>query len=247
MSAPARRGLVSPVDAALDEVSIAVREVATRGTDRQGHGRTPSAARTPVEFEAEATAKISKLERALSVLGCNSAAGNGLQSLIDRTLTQTGFGHPGHRYNDCRQFSVRAAKRLEKAKETGLARLEELRSTRPPMDVDSGSARVLQIKALVLEMRQERDDLRAGGAVTKRGKSSLPSPKDHARTCRSKSCCIGLRCVGDGFVRPKRRRWFALGPRQGEMWFWSCPMTLRTQAFFCADKSRTFPDTGGQL
>ena len=130
-------------------------------------GKVLGAVRTPVEFEAEATAKISKLERALSALYCNSPAGKGLQSLINRTRTQTGFGHPGHRYNDCPQFLVRAAKRLKKAKETGLARLEELRreaaATRPPMDVDSGSARVLQL------VRQERDDLRAGGAVSKRG------------------------------------------------------------------------------
>ena len=67
--------------------------------------------------------------------------------------------------------------------DSGVARLEELRreaaaTPPPPMDVDSTTDRVQHLEAMVAELRRERDDLRAAGAVPKRGSVPTVEPKD---------------------------------------------------------------------
>ena len=112
-----------------------------------------------------------------------------MKSVIDKTRVCAGHGHPGKRLDECQQYMVRAAKRLEIAKQAvvaevaeqdrlqeeysiGSARLEELKkeasATPHPMEVDGNTDRIQQLEAMVSELRRERDDLRSHDATSKR-------------------------------------------------------------------------------
>ena len=75
----------------------------------------PSTRSSPAESEAEAAAKLAKLELALSALDAESPEGKSLKNLVDKTRVRAEHGHPGKRLDECQQYLVRARKRLEMA------------------------------------------------------------------------------------------------------------------------------------
>ena len=68
---------------------------------------------SPAESESEAAAKLAKFEVVYASLDAESPEGKYLKNVIDKTRVRASHGHPRKRLDECQQYTVRAAKRLE--------------------------------------------------------------------------------------------------------------------------------------
>ena len=109
---PAQR--VPALNESLQQKKVSVKDRANSGLSRSLRlPQQPQETRSsPAESEAEAAAKLAKLELALSALDAESKC---LKNLVDKTRVRAGHGHPGKRLDECQQYLLQAGKRSEMA------------------------------------------------------------------------------------------------------------------------------------